>query len=39
MRDLDAADPLEASAREKHVAYVRLDGGDGVLGSGAGRSL
>ena len=36
MRDLDAADPLEALAREKHVTYVKLDGEVGVLGNGAG---
>ena len=31
MRDEDAADPLEALAREKHVTYVKLDGEVGVL--------
>ncbi|RDI74782.1 sucCoAbeta: succinate-CoA ligase subunit beta [Gaiella occulta] len=39
MRDLDAADPLEALAREKHVTYVRLDGEVGVLGNGAGLTM
>jgi succinyl-CoA synthetase beta subunit len=39
MRDLDAADPLEALAREKHVTYVKLDGEVGVLGNGAGLSM
>ena len=36
MRDREAADPLEALAREKHVTYVKLDGEVGVLGNGAG---
>jgi succinyl-CoA synthetase beta subunit len=39
MRDVDAADPLEALAREKGVTYVRLDGEVGVLGNGAGLTL
>ncbi len=39
MRDLDAADPLEALAREKQVTYVKLDGEVGVLGNGAGLSM
>ena len=39
MRDLDAADPLEALAREKHVTYVKLDGEVGVLGNGAGLTM
>ncbi len=39
MRDTEAADPLEALAREKHVTYVRLDGEVGVLGNGAGLSM
>ena len=39
MRDLDAADPLEALAREKHVTYVKLDGDVGVLGNGAGLTM
>ena len=36
MRDLEAADPQEALAREKHVTYVKLDGEVGILGNGAG---
>jgi succinyl-CoA synthetase beta subunit len=39
MRDLAAADPLEALAREKHVTYVKLDGDVGVLGNGAGLTM
>ena len=39
MRDLDAADPLEALAREKDVTYVKLDGEVGVLGNGAGLTM
>ena len=39
MRDVDAADPLEALAREKDVTYVRLDGEVGVLGNGAGLTM
>ena len=39
MRDLDAADPLEALAREKLVTYVKLDGEVGVLGNGAGLTM
>jgi succinyl-CoA synthetase beta subunit len=39
MRDIEAADPLEALAREKHVTYVKLDGEVGVLGNGAGLSM
>ena len=39
MRDLGAADPLEALAREKGVTYVRLDGEVGVLGNGAGLTM
>ncbi len=39
MRDREAADPLEAFAREKHVTYVKLDGEVGVLGNGAGLSM
>ncbi len=35
-RDLDAADPQEALAREKGVTYVKLDGEVGILGNGAG---
>ncbi|MBA2462032.1 MAG: ADP-forming succinate--CoA ligase subunit beta [Actinobacteria bacterium] len=36
MRDVEAADPLEALAREKQVTYVKLDGEVGILGNGAG---
>ena len=36
MRDTEAADPLEALAREKGVTYVKLDGEVGILGNGAG---
>jgi succinyl-CoA synthetase beta subunit len=39
LRDVEAADPLEALAREKHVTYVKLDGEVGVLGNGAGLSM
>jgi succinyl-CoA synthetase beta subunit len=39
MRDVEAADPLEALAREKGVTYVKLDGDVGVLGNGAGLSM
>jgi succinyl-CoA synthetase beta subunit len=39
MRDDDAADPLEALARAKHVTYVKLDGEVGVLGNGAGLTM
>jgi succinyl-CoA synthetase beta subunit len=39
MRDVDAADPLEALAREKQVTYVKLDGEVGVLGNGAGLTM
>jgi succinyl-CoA synthetase beta subunit len=39
LRDLAAADPLEALAREKGVTYVRLDGEVGVLGNGAGLTM
>jgi succinyl-CoA synthetase beta subunit len=38
-RDVAAADPLEALAREKGVTYVKLDGEVGVLGNGAGLSM
>jgi succinyl-CoA synthetase beta subunit len=38
-RDVEAADPLEALAREKGVTYVKLDGDVGVLGNGAGLSM
>src|SRR5438874_7757270 len=39
MRDVEAADPLEALAREKGVTYVKLDGDVGILGNGAGLSM
>ncbi|HET7529546.1 MAG TPA: ADP-forming succinate--CoA ligase subunit beta [Mycobacteriales bacterium] len=35
-RDVAAADPLEARAREKHLNYVKLDGEVGIIGNGAG---
>jgi succinyl-CoA synthetase beta subunit len=38
-RELSAADPLEAFAREKGVTYVKLDGFVGILGNGAGLSM
>jgi succinyl-CoA synthetase beta subunit len=39
MRDVEAADPQEALAREKGVTYVKLDGDVGILGNGAGLSM
>src|ERR1700716_3044241 len=39
MRDVGAADPLEALAREKGVTYVKLDGDVGILGNGAGLTM
>jgi succinyl-CoA synthetase beta subunit len=39
MRDVEAADPLEALAREKGVTYVKLDGDVGILGNGAGLAM
>jgi len=39
MRDVAAADPLEAYAREKGVTYVKLDGTVGILGNGAGLAM
>jgi len=39
MRDVAAADPQEALAREKGVTYVKLDGDVGILGNGAGLSM
>jgi succinyl-CoA synthetase beta subunit len=39
MRDVSAADPFEAFAREKGVTYVKLDGDVGILGNGAGLSM
>ena len=38
-RDVSAADPIEAFAREKGVTYVRLDGSVGICGNGAGLSM
>jgi succinyl-CoA synthetase beta subunit len=38
-REVSAADPLEAFAREKGVTYVKLDGYVGILGNGAGLSM
>ena len=32
----DAADPMEAKAKEQGLAYVKLDGDVGVMGNGAG---
>jgi succinyl-CoA synthetase beta subunit len=34
--DAEAADPLEARAKEAHLNYVKLDGSVGVIGNGAG---
>jgi len=34
--DPEAADPIEARAREKHLNYVKLDGQVGIVGNGAG---
>ena len=34
--DVAAVDPLEQSAREKHLNYVKLEGHVGVIGNGAG---
>src|SRR5213083_2981782 len=39
MRDVEAADPQEAFAREKGVTYVKLDGDVGICGNGAGLSM
>src|SRR5439155_337758 len=39
MRDVEAADPLEAFAHEKGVTYVKLDGTVGILGNGAGLAM
>ncbi|MHB8469227.1 MAG: ADP-forming succinate--CoA ligase subunit beta [Gaiellaceae bacterium] len=39
MRDNEAADPIEAFAREKGVTYVKLDGDVGICGNGAGLSM
>ncbi len=34
--DADAADPLEARAKAKHLNYVKLEGEVGIIGNGAG---
>jgi succinyl-CoA synthetase beta subunit len=34
--DPEAADPLEAQAKAKHLNYVKLDGQVGIIGNGAG---
>jgi succinyl-CoA synthetase beta subunit len=34
--DPEAADPIEARAKEKHLNYVKLDGQVGIIGNGAG---
>jgi succinyl-CoA synthetase beta subunit len=34
--DKEAADPLEARAKAKHLNYVKLDGQVGIIGNGAG---
>src|SRR5436305_817054 len=39
MRDVSAADPLKAFAREKGVTNVKLDGSVGILGNGAGLAM
>ena len=36
LEDKEAADPLEAAAKEKDLNYVKLDGSVGVIGNGAG---
>jgi len=36
LEDAQAADPLEARAKEAHLNYVKLDGSVGVIGNGAG---
>lgn len=36
LEDKDAADPLEAKAKEHDLNYVKLDGEVGVIGNGAG---
>ena len=33
---MQAADPLEQKAKEKHLNYVKLDGEVGIIGNGAG---
>jgi succinyl-CoA synthetase beta subunit len=34
--DPEAADPIEARAKAKHLNYVKLDGAVGIIGNGAG---
>ena len=34
--DAEAADPIEARAKAKHLNYVKLDGQVGIIGNGAG---
>ncbi|MEV3860447.1 ADP-forming succinate--CoA ligase subunit beta [Streptomyces sp. NPDC050095] len=36
LEDKDAANPLEAAAKEKGLNYVKLDGEVGIIGNGAG---
>ncbi|KGN42443.1 ADP-forming succinate--CoA ligase subunit beta [Knoellia aerolata] len=36
LEDAEAADPLEAAAKEKNLNYVKLDGDVGIIGNGAG---
>ncbi|MEU9735771.1 ADP-forming succinate--CoA ligase subunit beta [Streptomyces sp. NPDC048002] len=36
LHDKDAANPLEAAAKEKGLNYVKLDGEVGIIGNGAG---
>ena len=36
LEDAEAADPLEARAKEAHLNYVKLDGSVGIIGNGAG---
>ena len=39
LEDEEAADPLEAAAKEKGLNYVKLDGNVGVIGNGAGLMM
>jgi succinyl-CoA synthetase beta subunit len=36
LEDTEAADPLEAKAKAKHLNYVKLNGEVGIIGNGAG---
>ncbi|MGO1165614.1 MAG: ADP-forming succinate--CoA ligase subunit beta [Janibacter sp.] len=36
LEDTEAADPLEAKAKDKGLNYVKLDGNVGIIGNGAG---